>query len=297
MIQVEKLLFPTDFSEASNHALPHALEMVRKFQSEIIMIHVRTPFSGDPDQPEQQFFDDGKYEEYVERELEKRSRNVGDEDRVRTVVRHNISAASSILEFVEEESIDMIVMGTHGRSALSHFFLGSVAERVVRHSRVPVLTVAPAKPGYRVNPSYEKVLATFDFSEHSRRAAQRAQGVAERFGAHLQVLYVVEQEILPGYYETWRASISENLPEIAEEARKSLTEVLGQDGLEDVEIRVEVGSGDGKVYHEIAQFAQAQEVDLIVMGTHGLSGFEHMLLGSTTERLVRIAPCPVLTFH
>jgi nucleotide-binding universal stress UspA family protein len=191
MIQVEKLLFPTDFSEASNHVLPHALEMAHRFQSEIIMIHVRTPFSGDPKQPEHQFFDEGKYEAYVEEELEQRSRKVGDEDRVRTVVKHNVSAASGILEFVEEESIDMIVMGTHGRSALAHFFLGSVAERVVRHAQVPVLTVAPAKPGYRANPAYEKVLATFDFSEHSRRAAQRAQGIAERFGAHLQVLYVV----------------------------------------------------------------------------------------------------------
>jgi nucleotide-binding universal stress UspA family protein len=102
---------------------------------------------------------------------------------------------------------------------------------------------------------------------------------------------------LPGYYEAWRASIKEDLPEITEEARKSLTKVLGQDGLEKVDIVVEVGSGDGKVHHEIAQFAQEQEVDLVVMGTHGLSGFEHMLLGSTTERLVRIAPCPVLTFH
>ena len=297
MIQLEKLLVPTDFSEASNCALPHAFEIARTFEAGVTMLHVRRPFSGDPTQPEYHFFDEGKYEEYVGAELEESSSRAGSDLAVKTLAKHNISAASGILEVIEENNIDLVVMGTHGRSALANLFLGSVAEKVVRHSPVPVLTVAPNRQGYRNNPDYRRVLATFDFSKHSRGAVKGAHQFADKYGAYLQVLYVIEQEVHPGYYKTWKKAVTQDAPAIEAEAREFLIDSLGEDGFTGAELCVEVGAGDGKAYSEIVRFAEEQEVDLIVMGTHGLSGFQHMLLGSTTERVIRTAPCPVLTFH
>jgi nucleotide-binding universal stress UspA family protein len=297
MVEVEKILLPTDFSEASQRALPHAVELARRLDAELILAHIRTPYSDDPNRPEYHFLDEGRYSAFVEKELEKTSNHVGSEHRVTTLIGRNVSPAAGILEGASERGADLIVMGTHGRSALGRFFLGSVAEKVVRHASVPVVTVASKREGYRDNPGYRNILAAYDFSVHSREATSRARVLAKLYGARLTVLYVIEQEIHPGYYETWQRSIAEAMPRIVEDARKSLLEVLGEEGLDDVDVRVEVGDGDGRAHRDITRFAKEREIDLIVMGTYGLSGVEHMLLGSTTERVVRIAPCPVLTLH
>jgi nucleotide-binding universal stress UspA family protein len=277
-MEVKKVLHPTDFSAASDHALPHAVEFAGRFGAELTIIHVRTLFAG-------------------EEEREKTSGRLGTDRSAKTVLRHSVSAASAILEFSEEDGIDLIVMGTHGKSALGRFFLGSVAEKVVRHASVPVVTVSPDREGYRGNPNYTRILATFDFSEHSKKAVLRAREIAEAYGAQLQILNVVEQGVFPGHLAAWRKQISSELPQIAEEASRSITETFGDLTMDNVDICVQVGTGDGKVHREIAEFARRNRADLIVMGTYGLSGVEHMLLGSTTERVLRSAPCPVLAYH
>lgn len=296
-MEIRNVLFPTDFSEPSQCALPHALEVARRFDAGITLLHVRSPYADDPNRPEFHFFDDGKYSAYVEQELANACSGIGEGHRVRSALVREVNPAAGILDFVRDDRVDMIVMGTHGRTGLGHFFLGSVAERVVRHAPVPVLTVASRQEDYRSQPGYRKLLVAYDFSNHSREAAVRANELARVYGARLQVLYVIEEEVHPGYYEQWKVSLREEMPEIIGDARKSLAELLGEDGMENVEVFVEVGDGAGRAHREISGFARKQQTDLIVMGTYGLSGVEHMLLGSTTERVIRIAPCPVLTFH
>ncbi len=118
--------------------------------------------------------------------------------------------------------------------------------------------------------------------------------MASQYGARLKVLNVVEQEVHPAFYLKWKESIVQDLPEIGEKAKESLRSALGGEGLDDLDVHVEIG--DNKAQAEINEFARANHVDLIVVGTHGLSGLDRMLLASTTERVVRIASCPVLTF-
>lgn len=296
-MEVKKVLHPTDFSAASDHALPHAVEFAGRFGAELTIIHVRTFFAGEGSVEEFSQFDPDEYAEVLEKELEKTSGRLRTDRLVKTVLRHGVSAASAILEFSEESGSDLIVMGTHGKSALGRFFLGSVAEKVVRHASVPVLTVSPDREDYRGNPNYARILATFDFSEHSKKAVLRAREIAEAYGAQLQILNVVEQGVFPGHLAAWRKQISSELPQIAEEASRSITETFGDLTMDNVDICVEIGTGDGKVHREITEFARRNTADLIVMGTFGLSGVEHMLLGSTTERVLRSAPCPVLAYH
>jgi nucleotide-binding universal stress UspA family protein len=296
-MEVKKVLHPTDFSAASDHALLHAVEFAGRFGAELTIIHVRTFFAGEGSAEEFSQFDPNEYAEVLEKELEKTSGRLRTDRSVKTVLRHSVSAASAILEFSEESGSDLIVMGTHGKSALGRFFLGSVAEKVVRHASVPVVTVSPGREGYRGSPNYARILATFDFSEHSKKAVLRAREIAETFGAQLQILHVVEQGVFPGHFAAWKKQISSELPEIAEEASRSITETFGDLTMDNVDICVEVGTGDGKVHREITEFARRNAADLIVMGTYGLSGVEHMLLGSTTERVLRSAPCPVLAYH
>lgn len=296
-MQVKRILAPTDFSQPSQCALGHAVQLAKRFDSELVLTHIRTPYADDPNRAEYHFFDEGRYSAFVTEELARASQGISPEQVVRTVVGRDVSPANGILRVADEERADLVVMGTHGRSGLGHFFLGSVAERVVRHANVPVLTVASKRDKYRDHPKYERILASYDFSAHSKEAACRARDLAALYGARLAILYVIEQEIHPGYYDVWKVSVKSEMPEIAQEARKSLLAVLGEHGLDGVDVFVEVGRGDGRVHRDITRFASQHDIDLIVMGTYGLSGIEHMLLGSTTERVIRIAPCPVLTFH
>jgi len=299
MARIRKILVPIDFSEPSRKALPHTRELANRFDSEIVILHVRTPYADDPNRPELRFLDEGKYQAWTEEQVDRLSKEIEEHHRVSTRIIRDISPASGILEYLDADSneIDFVVMGTHGRSALGHFFLGSVAEKVVRHSPCPVLTVASNRKDYRDSPRYKKILVGFDFSDHSKHAVANARELVKKYDAHLIVLYVIEQEIAPAYYEIWRTEVNRELPEIKERARQALEQTLGEVGLDDIEFDVEVGGGDGRAHQEIVKFIKDHDVDLVVLGTHGLSGIERVLLGSTTEKVVRIAPCPVLTFH
>jgi nucleotide-binding universal stress UspA family protein len=296
MLPLRRILFPSDFSNAATHALAHAVGMAERFEAEITLIYVRAPFTDDP------YMDAGSGEssevdEDPEAHLNKLAQKLGTDRLTNVAVRRNISAAAGILEYVEEDSTDIVVMGTHGRSGLSHFFLGSVTEKVVRHSPVPVLTVGLQRQGYRDSPDYQRILAAYDFSEHSKEAVKLAAEMCKAYQAQLRVLYVVDQEVLPGYQETWKVATSQQLPRLSADAIRSIKETIEDSDLENVDIKVELGDGDGRVHRDITRFADENEIDLIVMGTYGLSGFERMLLGSTTERVVRVAPCPVLACH
>ncbi len=293
-MEIKKILFPTDFSQAANQALPHALKIAQKYEADINVLHVATLYSDDPNAPGYQQVDEGNFKEYIEKSLGEIHQAVESSQKVATEVVREVAPATGILDFIEEKGIDLTVMGTHGHSALAHFFLGSVTERVVRHAPCPVLTVARDRKEYRNIPDYQNIVVAFDFSEHSKQAAREARDMATRYGARLQALYVVEQEVHPAFYLKWKESIARELPQIAEEAKESLRSTLGEEDFQDLDVHVKIG--DGKAHAEISKFARANQVDLIVMGTHGLSGLDRMLLGSTTERVVRIASCPVLTF-
>ncbi|UCF38123.1 MAG: universal stress protein [Acidobacteriota bacterium] len=297
-MKIERIVFPTDFSEESERALPHALEIARRFDARISLLHVRTPYGDDPRRPEFRFFDERKYEEYVEQCLADLLDGIETQELVETVLVKDVAAASGVLDYADQSEADLIVMGTHGRSGLAHFLLGSVAEKVVRHATCSVLTVASLRKPYRSATDYKKVLIAFDFSDTSRDAVRRGKDFASRFGSEVAVLYVLEQSVFPPFDTTWKASVKQDLKEVEASARKALAATLDSDeSLEGIHLEVIAGDADGKAEAEIVEYASRHEVDLIIMGTHGLSGLNHALLGSTTERVVRTADCPVLTFH
>ena len=226
-MEIKRILFPTDFSEPSHHALPHALRIAQKYEAELTVLHVRTVHSDDPNRPEYRFLDRGRYEEYIKNSLSQLSDTVAPQHKVTTAVSREFSPASGILEFIRDNSVDVTVMGTPGRSALTHFFLGSVAEQVVRSARSPVLTVAHKGENYASNPDFQNILIAFDFSEHSREATHHVCAMADRYGAHLQAIYVIEQEVPPAYYGIWKNTLNQQLPEITAETREALGEALG----------------------------------------------------------------------
>ena len=151
MVSIKKIAFCTDFSENADQAFDMAFDLTLKYQAQLLLIHVVPPLVFPSpvmedfisEQASLQFSEDA-----IQRAMEQIEKNylakMGDykNSLVRVLSGH---PASEILNFVDQEKVDLVVMGTHGFTGLAHFFLGSTAEKVVRRAECSVLTVHQTK--------------------------------------------------------------------------------------------------------------------------------------------------------
>ncbi len=140
----------------------------------------------------------------------------------------------------------------------------------------------------------KKILAPIDFSDYSKNALKYAAQFAKEFNSELYLVYVVEPMIYPADFSMGQIAIPSadiDLQTRAEEELVNLSKTL------DPSIRVETMIKTGKPFVEIIETAKEKDIDLIIIATHGHTGVEHLLFGSTAEKIVRKAPCPVLTLR
>lgn len=141
----------------------------------------------------------------------------------------------------------------------------------------------------------KKVLVPIDFSENAPRILKAAKMVAEKFGAKLNILYVVQQfDDYSGFFVP-HVPFAQFEEELLQGAEKRMTEFVHEHLGEGAPHEHKVLVGD--VAEEIVEYAENEQSDLIVMGTHGYKGIERVLFGSVAEKIVKSAPCPVLTVN
>jgi len=140
----------------------------------------------------------------------------------------------------------------------------------------------------------KKILFPTDFSETSQEAASYAISFGREFKAKVFVLHVVNEKIFTEGLNMPRVvSIEELQKEMTAEARRRLKTLVPAEEAEGLDWETVIRQGEP--FLEIIRFAREEDIDLIVIGTHGRSGFEHIIFGSTAEKVVRKAPCPVLS--
>ena len=288
MVAFRQILCPVDYSDCSRHGLDHALGMADTFGGTVTALHVVpvAPYA-DPVAGAVTGFpmEDLKAATIA---LEKFVANVAGSAPVTCMLRHG-SVARTILVEAETLPADLIVVGTHGRSGFEHLMLGSVAERVLRKAACPVLTVPRRTPGVPVSApiTYRRILCATDFSAAAVRAMGYAESLALQMGAELTILHSIEP-----------ISSLEPLPsEIGMALRAARTAMLTKLGeLAPPGIKLTKVVTEGKPYREILTRAEQSACDLIVIGAHG-AFTDRFHLGSTTNHLVRQAPCPVLSLR
>jgi len=292
VIDIARILCPTDFSEASRHALEEAVTLARWYEAEVTVLYVAPT----PPLPVVEV----AYIASSELSVEARERLLSDlREFVQPARREGIlvrlavaegDPATEILVRAETGRADLVVLGTRGRQGLPRWALGSVTERVLRRASCPVLTVAPASetaPSAR----FERVLVPLDFSPSSPHTVHEAAALAEEAQARLVLLHVVEGSTYPpirvppgfdpaAYREEVTATVSGRL-------RRMLPEGHGA---------AEVAVRWGKPADEILRQATEGHAGLIVMGAHG-GALDSSVFGSTTHRVVRRAACPVLVLR
>ena len=280
----DRILVPTDGSEGATAALEYAIEFARTREATLHVLYVvdttRDGLTASAEDVLEVYERTGA--ETVAAAAERaRERGVS---ALEVVDRGDPHAV--VREYADEQDIDLVVMGTHGRRGLERFFLGSVTERVVRTSPVPVLTVKAERSG--TYPLEDVVVAT-DGSECARAAIERGVAMAAADGATVHLLSVVDVTVGGGDVTT--GELFEGLEAATLEILEEASEVATAAGAPAVVTALEVG----RVASEITAYAQEHEADAIVVGTHGRRGIERYLMGSVAERVVRTADRPVMT--
>jgi nucleotide-binding universal stress UspA family protein len=208
--------------------------------------------------------------------------------------------AEILCEFLEEEKIDLLVIASHGHSAVKRFLLGSFAEKMLRVSSSPVLVFhephaggEPPQGGAIKGFEPKRILVAHDFTAASRPALLFARDWARHFGASARLQFVAEQSAsLYGYAAKMKGSFQEYLEKVRNEALDRFRRIL-QEEWKGVPAEAVAVLGDPA--EEIQKAAREYGADLIVLGTQSRSSFERFFLGSVAQKTVRRSSCPVVT--
>jgi nucleotide-binding universal stress UspA family protein len=275
------ILVATDFSDSALAAMRAAAAIVRSSPSRLEVLHVhRSLRAPEPDAAIAE--SDVVGEAPSESELARlHADELGDLSlELRTVV--HASPAEAIID--EARRFDLCVVGSHGRTGLTRLLLGSVSERVVRHATCDVL-VARGEPA----PPWRNLVAAVDFSDDSVAAAVAAGELATRLGAVLTLVHVVDpaspiaRRDAPGVL---------SLSEMRHRAEGKLADMISRH-LPASGAKAEV-LGEASASDRLVSYTAHHRVDLLVVGTHGHTALARLLIGSVSERLVRLAPCSTL---
>lgn len=295
VIEIKRILCPIDFSEASRHALDHAVALAGWYGGHVSTLHIYEPApagaSGTlmgpyPFRPIPTVIDVSRMREALGDFV----RAAGAPDPVDVCIEPG-RTADVIVDRARTLPADLIAIGTHGVGGFDHLVLGSVAEKVLRKATCPVLTVPPRVRVTSKLP-FRRLLCPVDFSDSSVAALHMAFSIAQESDAELTILHVLEgwpsEEALEGdavlapYYRTQEGEMAHRLERLIPESVRDWCVPKTR-------------LGRGKSYREILGIATEDGADLIVMGVHGRNVLDLMLFGSTTNHVVRRATCPVLT--
>ena len=295
MAPIRQILCCTDLSAASEPAWREACLLARVLGADVLLLHVVAMLIVPaelyvPPAVSQEWTDAGDREA-----LKGFARLLGQQTLPTTRVMTRVeigSASDGILRVAGDTGVDLVVVGTHGRTGLPLALLGSVADRVVRLAPCAVVTVRarPDRP-VPIPERLRRICYATDFSAPAHAAWPLVLTLAEATGAEVDLVHVV-QEVAAGrdLSSTSRESIARALRGHAEsQAHRLIQGSPLPDG------RVHVVMPSGMPAEEIMRSAEARNADIIVMATHGWSGLRRWMLGSVAHHVIQAAPCPVLT--
>lgn len=282
MIHTKKILVPVDFSEASEKGVNYGLSLALEFQARLILANI-VPYDSLAYLTAKAHLLDlipAKLREWLDFELIVKGGDVRQE----------------LLGIVEEKEIDLVVMGSRGRSNVQRLLLGSVTERMLRKLHVPILTVSHLEPERELHKPgpvpFKKLLYATDLADGSEAGLEFSIRLARGLNAHLTVVHVLQ----PLDAAMCGIETAGYLPDYATEAHAQASERLNRlVGLvSDGSVPITTLLAEGVAYERINALAAKQNVDLVVINLQGKGRLDRALLGTTAERVIRTATVPVL---
>lgn len=291
MLSIRRVLFPTDFSVGAKRAFPLAAHLADWHDAELHVLNVTGRHRHDYEEQKEKFpLSLDLLTGWLGRPSASVSGTNWPDLEALPITQKQVESAEpaeQIVTYAEDEEIDLIATGTHGRRGVDRMLFGSVTEEVVRNAACPVLTI---RTEIEETPDQEvrRILVPVDFSDASEAAVEHATELAQTYDAQIDLLHVVEEVTYPSAYGVDPVYLPPQ--EIIPRVEKSLGEIA-RDGIghEDVGISATVGYAPFTILDHI----NSNDIDLVVIATHGRTGFDRMLLGSVAERVIRRSPVPV----
>jgi nucleotide-binding universal stress UspA family protein len=284
-ISLENILFATDFSPAADAAAPFAIQIARSYGAKVYGVHVN-PFDNYAAVAPDAW---AAMAEAAERQTKEHARRL--DEQLKGVEHEVVFGEGNIWEaisnLIKQHEIDLIVLGTRGRTGLGKTLLGSVAEQILRQASCPVLTVGPhvtLQPEKAVK--MREILYATDLAADFPAAAPYAISLAQESQAHLDLLYIIENQ---------RTGEVVQPAELAESKLRELRQLVPQEAELWCEPRYLVEQGIPA--EKILEAADRQRADLIVLGAQPANWLATHLNAGTVHKVVSEAKCPVLTVH
>lgn len=297
MLPLNQILCPIDFSETSRHAMEVATRLSLQLGLPLTLAHVVMPapyFAADPQvamalMPDAMLPNDTERAGVAEAEV----KSLVDGLRQKGVDAHALvlmGMPGTVLgDRLSQQPGTLTVIGTHGRSAVPRFILGSVAVEIVRRSAGPVMTVREQHPDLPMT----HIGVAVDFSAACEPAIEFAAGLARGCGAEITLINIIAPlELLATTEAMVAVQFTEANEVLRGTAQKEMEEIKAR--LPELTVHSEVVEGQS-YYRSLVSVAEAKQLSLLVMGTHGRTGLRRLFLGSVTERTLQVAPCPVVS--
>jgi len=282
----DDILLPFDGSDGAVDVLEHARDIASRTDATIHLLYV-----ADTTRNSATVVDDRVVDGLVQRGeevLEEATSSLGTPGVAYETEVVQGNPAPTIAEYAERYGHDLVVMPTHGREGVSRYLVGSVSEKVVRLSSVPVLT-ARMQSDERLTFPYENVLVPTDGSAAASRASEHGITLAESLDATVHALSAVDDSSVG--LDVRATSSGQDSDGVAREAVEDVASTASARGVSETVTHVESGAP----VEVILDYVRSNDVDAVVMGTTGRRGTERILFGSVAEKTVRSAPVPVIT--
>lgn len=295
-VQLKNIICATDFSDLSNRAIPYGVALAKEFEAKLYVCHViglpSTAIYGeillDPTDQQRKAFDYAR--EQFDQLIGKQP--IGWEALITTG-----HSADEIKRLAQEKSADLVIAATHGRSGLKRLVLGSVTERLMRILSCPLFIVPDPKSEADNDRNrtlrFQRILIGCDFSADADLALQQGLSMAQEFQSELILAHVIEKSVYQNSINKLSEHTYEFKPVLRNHLKEKLAGLIPKDALNwcshDVILL------DGQPDEELTRYAESHNIDLIVLGVRGQRLVEKLFVGSTTDRVVRRSPCPVLS--
>jgi len=295
-VKFKSILCATDFSEFSNQTVSYGVALAKEFGASLIVCHVIDlssvaiygEFQLDPVGQQNRIMEDANAQ------LEKLT---GDQPVAWEPLITVGKPADEIARAVEEKDIDLVIAATRGRSGFKRLILGSVTERLMRTLTCPLLVVR--SPEHELINSGEqkielkKILVGCDFSADSDQAFNHALSLAQEFEAELHLVHVIETPVQPNLIKEETSVPIEIQEDYQNLLIGKLKDMIPEEAANWCNPRTSIL--EGWPYEELVKYASTRDIDMIVLGVRGHGLVKTLFLGSTTDRVIRNSPCPVLS--
>ena len=287
-IQPKKIVSAIDFSTFTDMIYSYSVALCKKYDAKLLLVHVTTELKTLLEHSETALDVEALQAENIrdaQERLEERAKDLPLENEV--IVGQG-TPADMISRLASEQHADMVITATHGKAGFKRILLGSVTEKLIKTLHCPLLVLPPQEheliPPAAFEIKLKKILVGCDFSPDSKLAFDYGLSLAQEFQAELHLSHVIK----PSLYKREREGINQ-LRDRLEKKLDGMVPEASRDWC-----TAKTALLDGEPYMALMDYAREQEMDMIVLGIRGHTLLEKLLVGSTTDRLIRHASIPVL---